>query len=221
MGKNILVVAVHPDDETLGCGGSLLRHKKNGDRVHWCIVSDMRESEGFSSAVIKRRAGEIKLVARAYGFDSVTNLHLPATAVDSVALGERVRLFSKVFNKVRPDTVYLPFSGDIHSDHRATFEAANVCVKTFRYPFCKCVLMMETLSETEYAVPGFGFAPNYFRDISSYIGKKMKIMGIYKSEMKPHPFPRSERSIHSLASFRGETAGCEYAESFMLLKWVD
>jgi LmbE family N-acetylglucosaminyl deacetylase len=82
--------------------------------------------------------------------------------------------------------------------------------------------MMETLSETEFAVStkDDSFIPNVFVDISKYINKKLEIMQIYESELQEHPFPRSIKNIKALATFRGATSGCYYAESFMLLKEI-
>ena len=82
---------------------------------------------------------------------------------------------------------------------------------------------METLSETEFApsTKEDSFVPNMFVDITDFIDRKIEIMKIYKGEFDDHPFPRSERNIRALATFRGATAGCEYAESFMMLKEIN
>ena len=129
---------------------------------------------------------------------------------------------TKIINKVKPHIIYLPFKGDIHSDHKHVFNAAYSCTKSFRYPFIKIIYMMETLSETEFSLStkDESFIPNVFVDISDYMDKKIEAMEIYEGEMGSHPFPRSERNIKALATHRGATVGCEYAESFMLIKEV-
>jgi len=220
--KKILVMAVHPDDETLGCGGALLKHKAGGDRLYWLIATDELKALGPRSPVIRRREGEIARAAKAYGFADVFRLNLPARGVDTVPVGELVGKIAAVVNRVKPDTVYLPFHGDVHSDHRYFFQAAYSCLKAFRAPSIKTVLMMETVSETEFApsMKEDAFIPNYFVDISAYLGKKLRIMAIYRGEMRPHPFPRSVKNIRSLAAFRGAAAGCASAEAFMLLKGI-
>ena len=83
--------------------------------------------------------------------------------------------------------------------------------------------MMETLSETEFAPSPKedSFIPNMFVDITDFIERKIEIMKIYKSEIGACPFPRSERNVRALATFRGATAGCEYGESFMILKEIN
>jgi len=220
--RKVLVLAVHPDDETLGCAGTLLKHKAAGDQLHWVIATTMTQSTNFSKEDIRARKEEIKRVASMYGFKTVTNLMLPTTKVDRFPLNKLVGKISKIFKDIKPDTVYLPFMNDAHSDHRKIFDAANSVTKVFRNSFIKRVYMMETPSETEYApaLKEFIFVPNYFVDISDYIRKKVEILKVYKSELGKVPFPRSIRNIKSLAISRGTQAGCNYAEAFMLLKEI-
>ena len=220
--NKVLVVAVHPDDETLGCGGTLLKHKDNGDEIHWLIATDIRESEGYDNQTVKTREDEIIKVERLFDFNSVNRLGLPTTKIDEYSMGELISKISSVFNKVKPNIIYLPFKGDVHSDHKYIFDAAYSCSKSFRYPFIKKIYMMEVLSETEFSVSTKedSFIPNVFVDISSYMDRKIEAMEIYESEMDIHPFPRSERNIRALATYRGATSNCNYAESFKLLKEI-
>ncbi|WP_158335645.1 PIG-L deacetylase family protein [Campylobacter concisus] len=217
--KNVvLVIAVHPDDETLGCGGTLLKHKASGDEVHWLICTTIDKTNSY----YKTREDELKIVADAYKFNSVNNLRLKTMQVDEYGMSSLIDKISNVINTIKPNIIYLPFNGDVHSDHRKIFEASYSCTKSFRYPFIKKIYMMEILSETEFApsTKEDSFIPNTFVDISAYFEKKIEIMKIFKSEISMHPFPRSERNLKSLATLRGATAGCEYAESFVLLKEI-
>lgn len=220
--NKVLVVAVHPDDETLGCGGTLLKHKSNGDEIHWLIATDIKESEGFSKFAVQERNDEIKSIEIFYDFNSVNRLGLLTTKVDEYSISELIAKISFVINEVRPSIIYLPFNGDIHSDHKNIFNAAYSCTKSFRYPFIKKIYMVETLSETEFSVgtKEDSFIPNVFVDISNYIDRKIEAMKIYKNEMGKHPFPRSEKNIRALATYRGATSACNYAESFMLIKEI-
>ena len=217
--KNVvLVIAVHPDDETVGCGGTLLKHKASGDEVHWLICTTIDKTNSY----YKTREDELKIVADAYKFNSVNNLRLKTMQVDEYGMSSLIDKISNVINTIKPNIIYLPFKGDVHSDHRKIFEASYSCTKSFRYPFIKKIYMMEILSETEFApsTKEDSFIPNTFVDISAYFEKKIEIMKIFKSEISIHPFPRSERNLKSLATLRGATAGCEYAESFVLLKEI-
>lgn len=216
--KNVLVLAVHPDDETLGCGGTLLKHKANDDNVHWLIATQTDPKGEF----FQKRKEEIAAVAQAYGFASVHHLELQSMRVDEYSMSALIEKISQVITQTQAEIIYLPFKSDVHSDHRKIFEAAYSCTKSFRYPFIRKIYMMETLSETEFApsTKEESFIPNVFVDISAHLEEKIRIMKHYKGEMAEHPFPRSEQNIRALATLRGATAGCEYAESFMLLKEV-
>ena len=217
--NKVLIVAVHPDDETLGCGGTLLKHKANGDEIHWLICTETNPKNDF----FKAREKEIEKVTNIYGFDSVTNLQLKTMQIDEYSMSDLITKISKVINDIKPSTIYLPFKSDVHSDHRKIFEASYSCTKSFRYPCIKKIYMMEVLSETEFApsVKEDSFVPNTFVDISEYMGKKIEIMQVFNSELGEHPFPRSERNLRALATLRGATCGCEYAESFVLLKEIN
>jgi len=218
MSNRVLVVAVHPDDETLGCGGTLLKHKANGDEIHWLICTTIDKNNSY----YKTRENEIEKVSNLYNFDSVHNLQLKTMQVDEYNISELVNKISQIIKKVQPNIIYLPFKGDVHSDHRKIFEASYSCTKSFRYPYIKKIYMMETLSETEFApsTKEDSFVPNVFVDVSRFFEKKIEIIKVFKTEMRKHPFPRSERNLRALATLRGATCGCEYAESFMLLKEI-
>lgn len=218
MKNKILVVAVHPDDETLGCGGTLLKHKANGDQIHWLICTTLKKDNNYYHI----REKEIKKVSKLFDFNSYHQLEFETSKIDQYSMVELIEKISRVINKIKPDTIYLPFRGDVHSDHKKIFEASYSCTKSFRYSFIKKIYMMETLSETEFSLNNKKdiFVPNTFVNISKYINKKIRIMKVYKSEISKFPFPRSEKNIRALANFRGATCGYKHAESFMLLKEI-
>lgn len=217
--NNVLVIAAHPDDETLGCGGTLLKHKANGDSIYWLICTETNKEKDF----YKIRENEVEKVSKMYGFDGVHHLELKTMQVDEYSIGWLIGRISKIINELKPNIIYLPFKGDAHSDHRKIFEVSYSCTKSFRYPFIKKIYMMEVLSETEFApnTKEDSFIPNVFVDISDYIDKKIEIVKVFESEIGEHPFPRSERNIRALGTLRGATAGCDYAESFTLLKEIN
>ncbi|GIQ69985.1 GlcNAc-PI de-N-acetylase [Xylanibacillus composti] len=219
MGREVVVVAPHPDDETLGCGGTLLRHAASGDRIHWIIVTQMDKANS-TEIDRERRKQEIEAVSRMYGFTSVHRLGYTAARLESYPLGDIVASMGEVFRKVLPEIVYLPYPGDIHSDHQTVFQAASACTKWFRYPTVKKIMCYETLSETDFDIHPDGnlFRPNVFVDITDYLDEKIKIMTHYSSEMGDFPFPRSIEAIQSLSAVRGAAAGAKAAEGFMLLK---
>jgi LmbE family N-acetylglucosaminyl deacetylase len=127
--NKVLVIAVHPDDETLGCGGTLLKHKANSDEIHWLICTDIDKNNSYYNT----RQKEIQKVSQMYDFNSVNNLELKTMQVDEYSMSELIAKISQVINKIKPNIIYLPFKGDVHSDHRKIFEASYSCTKSFRY----------------------------------------------------------------------------------------
>lgn len=215
----VLIVAPHPDDETLGAGGYILKQKRLGNQVFVLNMTHMKVDYGYSSERIRMRDVEIQKMITAYSLDGFYNLNLKPAGLDTYPASEIIQKISQVIEKIKPSVIVLPYRFDVHSDHRVTFDLCYSCTKTFRYPYIKKILMMEVLSETEYAINGF--QPNYFVDITGFIEKKIEILKIYKSEIKKHPFPRSEEAVKATSLLRGLMAGYVYAEAFVLVKYIE
>lgn len=129
--KKVIVVAPHPDDETLGCGGTLLRHIADGDEVHWLIVTSIDELTMFSEERKTSRRAEIEAVTAAYGFHKTHKLAFDSMSLDTISKGKVIGAISQIFNDVEPDTVYLPYRLDAHSDHEVVFDALLHVVNPF------------------------------------------------------------------------------------------
>lgn len=214
-----IVIAPHPDDETLGCGGTLLRRRAEGASLAWVIVTGMSAETGWSAEVIERRAGEIEAVTRAYGFSRVYQLGLPPAGLDTLRISDLIAPLSAAFREFQPNEVFLPHPSDAHTDHHVVFEAAASCTKWFRYPSVQRVLCYETLSETDSGLSrSDAFRPQFFVDIGSYLEDKLRIMTHYESELGQFPFPRSLEALRALAMVRGAAAGYAAAEAFELLR---
>ena len=214
----ILAIAPHPDDETLGCGGALFRHKAEGDDIYWLIITGISQEGGWKEKVVNKRDNEIDAVAEKYGFSDVFNLRLPTTKIDTLPVSDLIEEISNIYKKVEPDIIYMPFAYDVHTDHQIIAKALQSTLKWFRYPHIKKVYMYETPSETEFNfVEKMAFRPNVFVNISLYIDDKIETMKIYDGEMGDFPFPRSEKAIRSLATLRGSQSGFESAEAFELV----
>lgn len=220
--KVVLCIAPHPDDETLGCGGTLLRHVENGDEVHWLIMTCLTQEDGFSAERISSRDQEIIDVTKRYGFAGVHRADFSTTKLDTYSKGDVVNAVSKVIQAVQPEMLYVPYRNDVHSDHAAVFDAAISCTKSFRYPTIKAVYAYETLSETEFGLrpDDPGFRPNLLVDIARWLEQKIEIMALYKGEMGAFPFPRSEVCLRAQAMLRGSQAGVMAAEAFMILREI-
>ena len=220
--KRILIVAPHADDETLGCGGTILKLVDEGFEVHWLLVTGMRLDSGFSKEQIIKRKDEIQRVKKSYGIAEVHELNLPPARLETLASGEIIGPIAKVVSTVEPEQVFTVYRNDAHSDHEIVFDAVMSATKSFRYPYVKRVLAYETMSETDYGLKPEdpGFRPNVFIDISSYLDKKLDTLEIFESEVGEFPFPRSRKALESLAYVRGSQCNAEAAEAFMLIKEI-
>jgi LmbE family N-acetylglucosaminyl deacetylase len=219
----VIVISPHPDDETLGCGGSILKHVKNGDTVIWLIVTSVFTRHGFTAERVKSRQREIQQVNDELGFSKTYELGFPTTQLSEIGERKIIDAINNVFRIELPEIIYLPNRTDAHSDHKMVFDAAIACSKTFRNPSIKRILMYECLSETDFAAQLHEkiFIPNYFVDITDEFNKKLEIVQIYSSEIGEHPFPRSLKSIEALSILRGSQAGVCYAEAFQMIKFID
>ncbi|MCT8987251.1 PIG-L deacetylase family protein [Shewanella phaeophyticola] len=220
--KSVLIVAPHADDETLGCGGSILKFVQAGYEVHWLLVTGMSKSSGFTTTQIATRKKEIAAVTLAYGFSSINELMLPAGQLETLPMNHIVEPISDVVSKIKPEQVFTVYRNDAHTDHKIVFDAVMSATKSFRYPFVKKVLAYETLSETDFGLKpeDGGFKPNVFIDVSLQLEKKLTILEMYPSEIAPFPFPRSRKALESLAYVRGVQANVEAAEAFVLIKEI-
>lgn len=219
----VLVIAPHPDDEVLGCGGTIVKHVSRGDEVYLCIVTKAYPPE-WSEDEIKSRKEEVLRVNEILGIRKTRFLDFPTVKLDTVPQKELDEAITRVANEVQPEVVYIPHRGDVNKDHRLVFEAAMVAVKPKLGSAIKQVLSYETLSETEWAAPFVenAFVPNVYVDISDTLEVKLKAMSEYRLELKEFPHPRSLEAISALAKIRGASVGVKAAEAFMLVRemWV-
>jgi LmbE family N-acetylglucosaminyl deacetylase len=220
--KKVLVVAPHPDDETLGCGGTILRYISEGDLVFWLIATTIKDSGSTGERRKERRNLQVSKVNKAYGFDKKYELKLEATQLDTLPKSFIINKISKVISKIEPEIIYVPYRLDAHSDHEVIYDCTIACTKSFRYPFIKRVMIYQTLSETEFGLrpEDPGFKPNSFVDISSFLKKKIEILKIYDTEINSHPFPRSVSAVKAQATLWGSYVNCKYAEAFITLKEI-
>ena len=218
MKKRILVITPHPDDEMLGCGGTLLKHIHDGDEVSWLICTKTTEDMGWTEDFRKQRDKDIEKVSNLMCFSNTYKLNFPAAKLDQLSASEIIPKMSEVFKEFQPNIVYTTHRGDVHTDHKITFDCVNACSKWFRCQSVEKIYAYETPSETEFNYKSDQiFHPNTFVDISEYLDKKLEIIQIYKTEIHSFPFPRSVETIEALARWRGSNSGFLAAEAFQLL----
>ena len=216
----VLFISVHPDDETLGCGGTILKYKQTNSDIFWLILTEASEKTGYSPEFVDQREKQIIAVNNAYGFNNCFMLNFPTTKLHEVPFEFLHEKISHVFHEIKPDIVYTINRSDVHTDHQVASKAVAGCVKSFRSPFIKKIFMYECISETEMSLPlqENAFIPNSYSDISNFIDQKLEIMKLYGTEVQEPPYPRSLENIKALARFRGSSAFMHYAEAFMLLR---
>lgn len=216
----VLIISAHPDDETVGCGGTILKHRAGGDSLFWLIITQAYEPN-WPAETIQRKADEVAAVTQAYQFEKIYKLGLHTTRLDTLPQVEIMMGVREVVSEVKPDWVYLVNRSDVHSDHRVVFEATMAVFKPFFKGLTR-ILCYECLSSTDAApaLPEHAFIPNVFSDITPYIDRKIEIMKLYKTESQPDPLPRGPSAIRALARYRGATIGVEYAEAFVLIREI-
>lgn len=216
----VLVVSPHPDDETLGAGGTILRLMSEGHEVYWLNVTAIVNEERFSKDMIERRRNQLQEIEEFYHFSGVYHMNMPTTELESVDSGEAIGMIGEIFREVEPELLILPDYNDAHSDHKKVFDWCYACSKVFRFPSVKQIMTMEIISETDFGGPLDPFKANYYVDISDYMDRKIRAMGIYDTELGASPFPRSIENIKALAMLNGAKAGVRYAEAFRLIKCI-
>jgi len=214
----VLVIAPHPDDEILGCGGIMARYIAEGNEVYVCIATSSKNEEArVRNERYARSVHEKMGVKRTFFLDfAPCSLNLTDTRTLNKAIAD-------VINEIHPEEVFIPFYGDMHTDHAAAAASAMVGLRPLAAPFVRAVYMYETLSETgwNFTAPDLVFNPNVYFDISSYIEDKICAMNMYGIKVQQDPHPRSPEGIRALAKYRGGTVGKFYAEAFMCVRSVN
>jgi LmbE family N-acetylglucosaminyl deacetylase len=223
MSKVVVVIAAHPDDEVLGCGGTVARMANEGCSVHVLLMGDgetsrtdvpkmMNEKRLDMRNASALRAGEI------LGFASVAQLALPDNRMDSMTLLDVVKPVEAFINKYRPEVVFTHHSGDVNIDHRIVHDAVIAACRPQPKFFVRELFFFEIPSSTEWRPPSSSesFCPNCFVDISQTLGIKLQALGAYKDELRAFPHPRSLKAVEALATWRGATVGVNAAEAFVL-----
>lgn len=222
MNKSILVLAAHPDDEVLGCGGTIAKLARQGATIHVAFLAD-----GVSSRSGDLTAQQAELASRRIaaqkacdilGVKSLSFGDFPDNRMDTIALLDIIKPIEALVAKFQADTVFTHHAGDVNIDHRRIHEAVSAaCRPQPGYPV-KTVLCFEVPSSTEWQLSGSApaFAPNWFVDISDSLDLKLAALEAYTAELRPWPHPRSRQGVEHLARWRGATVGVGAAEAFIL-----
>ena len=224
--EKVLIVAAHPDDEVLGCGGTIAKHSKAGDEVKILIVAEgstarqlnRNKDNALEELKTLKKAAEVS--ASILGAHEIEMLGLPDNRMDSIDRLDVNKLIERQIDSYAPSIVYTHHCGDVNVDHRRLHEAVVTACRPIPSHPVKSLLSFEVASSTEWQPPGsaHAFQPNWFVDISDHWPHKREALLAYASEMRPWPHARSVEALEHLARWRGAQMGVEAAEAFCLLR---
>ena len=217
-----MVIAPHPDDEVLGCGGTIRKLSQQGHDVHVAIATRGWEPL-FPPEQVEQVRGEAQKANDLLGAKQLHFLDLPVLRLVELPEHELNGAVTKIVQETDPQWVLLPFRSDLHEDHKQIFDAAEIALRPLPGRLnVERILCYETLSETHWHAPGVepAFTPHLYVDISDHLSAKLEAMQCYTSQIKEPPNARSLESIEALAKFRGMTVHRHAAEAFMVMREV-
>lgn len=223
MSNKVLVIAAHPDDEALGCAGTIAKHIAEGDEVCILFMTDGISARASvnSEGSARRNEGMINAM-KLLGVIDYQCFDFPDNQMDSVTLLKIVQKVEKVINSFQPNTLYTHFAHDLNIDHRITHQAVMTACRPILSNSVKKILSFEVLSSTEWQSKSSPqFYGNYIVDISSYWQKKEQVLSCYHDELRDFPHSRSFKCIEALATLRGATHGFDKAEAFQVERIIN
>jgi LmbE family N-acetylglucosaminyl deacetylase len=214
--KRILVIAAHPDDEVLGCGGTMALHKRAGDEVAVVIACTGRSAEASANGAAQQSYTQRALDV--LGVSEVRMLGFPDQRLDTLPLTDIITPLEQAVRELKPNIVYCQYGGDINRDHEILFKAILVATRP-KEQFIDAVYAFDTASSTEWAYPR-SFVPDTWMDISDSLDTKLEAMACYESELQDYPHPRSLEALRHRAEAFGNQCCMEAAEVFMTVRRV-
>ena len=222
MSKSVLILAAHPDDEVLGCGGTIAKLSDQGVIIHVAFLADGVFSR-TGDKVIQKEELKIRHIAaqkasNILGVKSLSFGDFPDNRMDTVPLLDITKALESLIIEHQPDTVFTHHAGDVNIDHRRMHEAVVAACRPQHGHPVKTLLCFEVPSSTEWQLPcnAPAFNPNWFVDISATLNRKMAALEAYATELRDWPHPRSRQGVEHLAHWRGATVGVDAAEAFIL-----
>lgn len=217
----VLVIAPHPDDEVLGCGGTIARIAAEGGRVDVAVVT-RGQPPAYTQDMIAGVRGEAEAAHRRLGVAGTHWLDQPAAQLAETPHSQLNAALGGLVRELAPDTLFIPFVGDMHLDHQLIFLSALVAARPHQAAYPRAILAYETMSETNWNAPYVtpGFVPQVFVDISDTLDAKLEAMSLFGSQLRAFPHERSLEALRALAILRGTTVHRPAAEAFVLVRDV-
>jgi UDP-4-amino-4,6-dideoxy-N-acetyl-beta-L-altrosamine N-acetyltransferase len=222
--KTILVIAAHPDDEVLGCAGTVARLIKEGHEAYTLILGEGRVSTSKNKGEGKKKVlKEIKRQAqganRVIGVKGIFMSKYPDNRFDTVPILDIVQTIEKIKSKVKPNIIFTHFEKDLNIDHQITYKAVITATRPLPEETVEEIYSFEVLSSTEWNYP-LSFFPDVFFDVSNTLEYKLRALKKYKLELKDFPHPRSLEGVRLNAGYWGMRVGTKYAEAFKVIRGV-
>jgi LmbE family N-acetylglucosaminyl deacetylase len=214
MSRPVLVIAAHPDDELLGCGGTAALHARAGDAVT-AVIACEGESLRYGPAGVGQN-GHMQRAAGTLGLKDVRQLAFPDQRLDTMPLTELITPLERIVREVQPAIIYCQYGGDVNRDHQVLFQAVLVAARPTE-PCIEAVYAFDTASSTEWAFPR-SFTADTWVDISETLDTKLAAMACYESEVRPYPHPRSLEALRYRAKAWGNQHCLDAAEAFMTIR---
>lgn len=216
MKKKVLVIAAHPDDEILGCGGTLIKHIENGDEV-WAII--LCEGESMRNQSSSQKDNSAKKASMIIGMNEPIMIGLPDQHLDTLPIVDIISPINKIVDEVKPNIVYCHCGSDLNRDHQLVFEATQVALRP-KVKHIEEVYSYYIVGSTEWNYP-MSFVPDTWIGFDEQVMKrKIKAFSAYETEVCEYPNPRSLEAIENLAKYVGNQCCMEYAESFQTIRRV-
>ena len=219
--KKILIVAAHPDDEILGCGGTIFKLKKN-NKIKIIFLTNGVSARSKDQKKIFARKHECEKLFKFLKIGKPIFFDFPDNQLDNFPLLKIIKKIEKILKTFKPEIVFTHFEDCLNIDHQTAFKATLTACRPLKKISVKKILSFEVLSSTEWtASKKKSFHPNFYINIDNEIKKKIEALKFYKSELKKYPHSRSVEGIKTLAKFRGISSGNKYAEAFILVRNIE
>lgn len=221
--KNVLVIAAHPDDEILGCGGTIARLSKEGHEIYSLILAegitsrDPQRNRPGRKKEIKHLKASMHKANKIAGTREVFDFDYPDNRFDTVPFLDIVKTIEDICGRVKPNIIFTHHKNDLNIDHQITCKAVMTATRPQPGDRIQEVYAFEVLSSTEWSFP-LSFSPNVYFDIGSSFKLKCKAMKAYETELREYPHPRSLEGIEANARLWGMKSGLKLAEAFELIR---
>ena len=221
--SKVLIIVAHPDDETIGLGGTIAKHLYDGDEVYALAMTDgVGSRESTKETDVKNRLCAAHSASKELGFKWLDILNYPDNKLDSIPLLNIIKSLEKFKRKINPKLIYTHSSSDLNIDHRIINEAVLTAFRPQPNEVWNEIRNFEIPSATDYGHKSVtnSFCPNLYIDISAFWDIKLKALQQYSEEIREFPHSRSYEGVENLAKYRGSQVGLKYAESFEVLKKI-